>query len=171
MVCIRSRWEVYFARPSLANFILALNTALASLQQGVRAAARAFLHAVGRDGRFAGQLPLALERFLARAAADVVPREYLIERALAGRIKRRIKAAVSKGLHPLVKVKTLVPAVHLAAALPGEVDRPALPAVAAGDHALEHRGLGVMPVVGDVFGLHDDLHVRLLFAEQIGRAS
>ena len=92
--------------------------ALASLQQSACAAAGTLVHTVRRDSRFAGTFPLTLEMLLARAAADVIPREHLVHRTLTGCIELWIESAVAERLHPLVKVEALIPAVHLAAALP-----------------------------------------------------
>ena len=105
----------------------------------------------------------------ARAAANVIPRKDLVHRALTGCVERGIQSAVAKRMHPLVEIKALIPAIHLAAALPRQQNRLALTTVAACNNALEYRGLSVMPVVGDILGFHDHLEMRLLLAELLER--
>lgn len=112
-----------------------------------------------------GALPFTLQVLLARTAANVIPREYLIHRALAGRIKLRIKSAVTERLYPLFKIEALIPATILQPRCPCEQNSPALTAVASCDNAFEHRGLGIVPVIGDVLGLHNHLEMRLLLTE------
>ena len=64
-----------------------------------------------------------------------------------------IQPALLKGLQPAVQREILLPRIQLGALAPRRLQHLAHPAVATGQHSLQKAGVGVVPVIGDGFGL------------------
>ena len=137
--------------------------------QAVGAAGRAALAALWGGRTLAGNLIFPDQKLLADAEVQMIPRHHLVVVAVAVGVESRVQSALGHRIVPALRVEVLVPAVQLAALLPGREDNRTHSAVTLGQNRLDKADVGVVVADADLFGLDAGQQVFLLFAQQLHR--